>query len=590
MGIVVHVGIGGNVKGAIDYLTEGRRAAPGDKQATLLLAVGLRTSSPEAMGADFELGQQANPDLRQAVWTSSLSFDPTDLEAGRLPPARQLEIMLAFCQKMGVVDTQLVIVLHGDTDKAHVHLVANRVDDRGQTISDNFCQWRAQVKVRELVTEFGLTPGYGNRPELQHPERAVGQPARAEAFIRQGLGYALQQATSRAELRAELAAGGVEMRETERGVSFCFEGIAAKGRRLGHRFSAPAIDRQLEVNQTAQQPAEAKLAQLRTQQLALEAARQERAEAERQSDYGRIATLGYGDKGGIPDAERQIALARQQLAGLPGGPARLAVFDEEVTIRARQAEQARQAAEERAQRQAEQARAEQAQALAQRYAEGAATDVARARREVETHQLALARAIRQAKDPDQLRELSERLQTAERGLTAYQRRAESSDLGQRLLQVQEANEQDRQRAAAVLGPLAWQGGYATLEEFRVRAAPAGYALPTNAAGQVSHVVVQATDQRLALPVVDGWRLDELLADQMQQEQALRQRTQNQLAWLAEAQARAGGRYEGVRVRVAPNQVEQVRQMLGDKAQVDGQAGADGRLGVNILYNANASSR
>jgi hypothetical protein len=77
---------------------------------------------------------------------------------------------------------------------------------------------------------------------------------------------------------------------------------------------------------------------------------------------------------------------------------------------------------------------------------------------------------------------------------------------------------------------------------------------------------------------------------MQQEQALRQRTQNQLAWLAEAQARAGGRYEGVRVRVAPNQVEQVRQMLGDKAQVDGQAGADGRLGVNILYNANASSR
>ena len=76
---------------------------------------------------------------------------------------------------------------------------------------------------------------------------------------------------------------------------------------------------------------------------------------------------------------------------------------------------------------------------------------------------------------------------------------------------------------------------------------------------------------------------------MQQEQALRQRTQNQLAWLAEAQVRAGGHSEGVRVRVASSQAEQVWQMLGDKAQADGQAGADGRLGINVLYNDNASS-
>ena len=55
----------------------------------------------------------------------------------------------------------------------------------------------------------------------------------------------------------------------------------------------------------------------------------------------------------------------------------------------------------------------------------------------------------------------------------------------------------------MLRPLAWQGGYAVLEEFQVRATPTGYTLPTNAARQVSHVMVQATDQRLAPPVVDG---------------------------------------------------------------------------------------
>ena len=102
---------------------------------------------------------------------------------------------------------------------------------------------------------------------------------------------------------------------------------------------------------------------------------------------------------------------------------------------------------------------------------GVATDIARARREVETHQLALARATRQANDSDQLWEFSERLQTAERGLATYQRRAGLAAGGSR---------------AAAAGLAGWLRG-------------AGGVLGAGRAGGM----VQATDQRLAPPVVDG---------------------------------------------------------------------------------------
>jgi methionine-rich copper-binding protein CopC len=152
------VGGGSNFHGAVMYLYEGRRDAPKDKAVTILFAAGVRTSSPEAMIADFNLGRAANPELKQAVWSGTLNFNPDDLAAGTLTDAKMLEITLAHCQKMGLDKTQLVVALHKDTDKPHTHIVANRVADDGHTISDSNNRQRAQAAAQELVAAFGLTP------------------------------------------------------------------------------------------------------------------------------------------------------------------------------------------------------------------------------------------------------------------------------------------------------------------------------------------------------------------------------------------------------------------------------------------------
>jgi hypothetical protein len=231
---------------------EGRRGSPVAKAAALLFASGVRTSSPEAMIADFNFGRTSNTSLGRAVWSGTLSFNPDDLQAGGLSPERMLEITLAYCQKMQLDKTQLVIVLHEDTDKPHIHIVANRVANDGHTISDSNSKWRAQAAALELVAEFKLTPAKGNRPELQNPDRVVGQPARASAHIRQALAYGLQEATSRPQLWAALATKDIAYKEATRGISFQHEEVWVKGSSVGREFSAAAIDRQLAANRERQ--------------------------------------------------------------------------------------------------------------------------------------------------------------------------------------------------------------------------------------------------------------------------------------------------------------------------------------------------
>jgi hypothetical protein len=250
--MVPTITIGRDFSGAVKYLTMGRRDAPTDKAATLLFAAGVRTSSPQAMIADFKLGRAANPNLGRAVWSGTLSFNPDDLAAGRLPDEKIREVTLALCRKMDLDKTQLVVFLHKDTDKTHAHILANRVANDGHTISDSNYHWRVQAAAQELVVEFGLTPANGNRPELQNPDRVVGQPARASAHMRQGLAYGLQEATSREELWATLAPRKIGVKETVIGVSFTHEGVSLKGSSVGREFSGPAIDRQLAANKERQ--------------------------------------------------------------------------------------------------------------------------------------------------------------------------------------------------------------------------------------------------------------------------------------------------------------------------------------------------
>jgi hypothetical protein len=249
--------IGKSFDGLVRYQYEGRRDQPTDKQAEILMSSGVSIESAAEMISDFNLGKAVNPKLGYPVWHTSLSFNPDD--AARLDSAKMLAIAEGYLQKMGLDNTQYVIVRHHDQpDHQHLHIIANRVDYDGKTIDDGRNFYRSKLALQELVAEHGLTPPKGKRPELQHPERLRGTDlARHEmlATVNQTLAVESQRPQLLAALRA--AGLGVEERFDKAGraigISFEKDGYKVKGSELGRHLSSASIDKQLAANALKQQ-------------------------------------------------------------------------------------------------------------------------------------------------------------------------------------------------------------------------------------------------------------------------------------------------------------------------------------------------
>ena len=276
--------IGRSFGGVVRYQFEGRKEQPSDKQAEVLVAVGVRDDSAAHMSADFNRGRQLNPNLGQAVWHTSLSFNPDD--AAKLDSVKMRAIAEGYVQKMGLDKTQYAIIRHHDQpDNQHLHIIANRVGDDGQTIKDGQNFFRSKQALKELIQEHGLTPPQGLRPEKQHPAQLQGAEL-TKHELRQALHQALATATDRPALLATLQAQQISAREFATksgqvtGISFEKDGTVFKGSQLGRGYSLAAIEKQLMTNQVAQERAAA--TERAVQELASqEAARQRQAVAQR---------------------------------------------------------------------------------------------------------------------------------------------------------------------------------------------------------------------------------------------------------------------------------------------------------------------
>lgn len=251
--------IGKEFGGVVRYQYTGRRDQPSDKQAEILGSSGVSTNSAAEMIADFNMGRALNPKLGTAVWHTSLSFNPDD--AAQLDSAKMLAIAEGYLKKMGLDNTQYVIVRHHDkADNQHLHIIANRVDNDGKTIDDGRNFHRSKQARKELIAEFGLTPIKGQRPELQHPERFRGiDLARHELLTT--INQVLTTETQRSHLLATLQAAGIGVKERfdkegkATGISFEKDGYSFKGSELGRHLSSAGIDKQLAANELKQQVA-----------------------------------------------------------------------------------------------------------------------------------------------------------------------------------------------------------------------------------------------------------------------------------------------------------------------------------------------
>ena len=207
-----------------------------NKEARLLYSEGLLTDTPKDIIDGFECQRHLNSRVRHWCGHISLSCSPKDAE--RMNDEFMVKLALEYMDKMGIKNTQFIIVRHLDKEHPHCHIVYNRVDNDGKCVSDSFEYYRNNEICDEMKRKYGLT--YGENKDQVKTERLKGRPK-----IRQEIYLAVQAAKRSAKdwttFQRELAQKGVTVRKKFRRGSTEVDGLSYF--KDGQKFKASQVDR-----------------------------------------------------------------------------------------------------------------------------------------------------------------------------------------------------------------------------------------------------------------------------------------------------------------------------------------------------------
>ena len=229
-------------------------------EATILAAEGLNMENAATITRDFTIQRKMNPNLGKAVGHLVLSWSSEDKPL--LTPEIMAERAKEYMKLMKIENTQYVIVQHTDKEHPHVHIVYNRVDNSGKTISDSN-NYKANIKACRIITEkYGYHMGEGkqkvNRENLKGKERI-----RYEIY--DAISKAIKTAGSWAALEKDLKAKGINIlfkykgnTKEVQGISFSKGDIKFKGSAIDGAFSYSKLNSRINIKLAEQQPLESK--------------------------------------------------------------------------------------------------------------------------------------------------------------------------------------------------------------------------------------------------------------------------------------------------------------------------------------------
>lgn len=225
-----------------------------EEKSKLLEAVGVE-GTPEQTAEQFELQSLLNDKVKNIVGRTSLNFSPEDSDRLKHDDALMLQIAHDYMKLMGIQNTQYIVARHIDREHPHCHIVFNRVDNDGKTISDKNDFRRNEKVCKMLTAKYRLH--FANGKDHINEER-LRPYDRAKHEIYKALKEELPNAKSWNELKDALADRDIDMKfkvsRTTReiqGVKFEYGGFSFSGSKVSREFSYMNINNRLEENASA---------------------------------------------------------------------------------------------------------------------------------------------------------------------------------------------------------------------------------------------------------------------------------------------------------------------------------------------------
>ena len=218
-------------------------------RSVVLEAEGVRGHDYRLMAEDFARQHELRPSKQQACFHSILSFYP-----GENPGDEKMaEIGRKYLEEIGILNTQYVIVKHTDKEHLHLHILANMINNDGETISDSWIGFRAKKAAQALTLEYDLTQALKKDLTITHTEAMT--PSEANKYkIYKAISEILPHCRTMKELEEKLSARGIETlykykgdTNVKQGISFRIGNDRFKGSKIDRRFSLGNLEKTLEL-------------------------------------------------------------------------------------------------------------------------------------------------------------------------------------------------------------------------------------------------------------------------------------------------------------------------------------------------------
>lgn len=113
---------------------------------------GIVSNNPNEIMKEFRLMQEANAKCEKN--TISMVISPSSEKP--FTKAELREIGKKHLKHLGLDKNQYLMTLHQSTGKPHIHIIANRIDEMGKAVKDNFISLKSQDMSEKIAKEYGL--------------------------------------------------------------------------------------------------------------------------------------------------------------------------------------------------------------------------------------------------------------------------------------------------------------------------------------------------------------------------------------------------------------------------------------------------
>ena len=244
--MIAKIVTGKSFGGAVRYLTQK------SGYARMLDSDGIDTRSIRDMIGSFNFQRRARKEIEKVVGHISLSFHKDD--APRLTDGFMTDLAREYMQRMGITDTQYMVMRHTDTDHPHLHILYNRVKYDAKLVPDSNERHRSTKICKAMKRKHGLTFSEGKenvKTEKLH------DPDKIKYGIYEAVKTALESCTSFTELAERLKGkdvtaafvhrGGDPQKEIQ-GMTFTMQGRTLKASQVDRKFSYANLCKTIERN------------------------------------------------------------------------------------------------------------------------------------------------------------------------------------------------------------------------------------------------------------------------------------------------------------------------------------------------------